>query len=251
MTCGQRVSALPWDAVRDALAAGSPAILPIGSGAKQHGLHLPMATDAVQAEWFSTRLADMCGGLVWPTLTYGHYPSFEDYAGSISVRSQTLQALVGDIIVALLQYSLSHVFVLNTGISTIPAIDAGIAQCPAPHRVSALHLYQGPAFCRERESLMRQPAGSHADEIETSIMLVLDREAVEMNRAIPSDPGRGLGPGKLSPDDRSSTNYSLSGSIGDPRLANAESGRRLIAAMLRDMQATVDAAGAGRLSPGY
>lgn len=238
---GQRVGTLSWDRVRDALAAGAPAVLPIGSGAKQHGFHLPMSTDAMQAEWFASRLADMCVGLVWPTLAYGHYPSFVEYAGSISVRSETFQSLLTDVIESLICHAATHVFVLNTGISTIAPIDAAIAQCSAPQRTSALHLYRGDAFCRARARVMRQQAGSHADEIETSIMLAIDREAVNLEHARPSQTGRGSNAGKLSPDDQSSANYSESGSIGDPRLANIESGRRLIAAILEDMQATVDA----------
>ena len=46
------VSRLTWKNVSARLAAGAAAILPIGAGAKQHGVHLPMATDQIQAEWF-------------------------------------------------------------------------------------------------------------------------------------------------------------------------------------------------------
>lgn len=244
---GQRVADLSWDVVRDALAAGAPAVLPIGSGAKQHGFHLPMSTDAIQAEWFAARLADMCVGLVWPTLAYGHYPSFVEYAGSISVRGETFQSLLTDVVEGILFHAATHVFVLNTGISTIAPTNAAIAQCSAPQKTSALHLYRGDAFFRVRAQVMRQKGGSHADEIETSIMLAIDPEAVNLGRAESSEPGRGFDPGKLSPVDRHSANYSASGSIGDPRLANIENGRLLIAAILEDMQATVDAVAAQRI----
>jgi creatinine amidohydrolase len=49
------VSGLTWDQVRDRLAGGAAAILPIGAGSKQHGLHLPMATDQVFAAYLPER----------------------------------------------------------------------------------------------------------------------------------------------------------------------------------------------------
>ena len=65
------VSRLTWKNVSARLAAGAAAILPIGAGAKQHGVHLPMDTDQIQAEWFAQELANKFDALVWPTLTYG------------------------------------------------------------------------------------------------------------------------------------------------------------------------------------
>jgi hypothetical protein len=43
-----------------------------------------MAADQVFAEHFSM-LADKVDTLIWPTLTYGVYPAFAAYAGSVSL----------------------------------------------------------------------------------------------------------------------------------------------------------------------
>jgi creatinine amidohydrolase len=47
--------------------------------------------------------------------------------------------------------------------------------------------------------------------------------------------GVGPSPGALSPDDPSSPNYAPSGSFGDPTLASADKGSRLLAAILEDL----------------
>src|SRR5690242_21651300 len=52
------VAGLTWDRVGERLAAGTRAILPIGAGAKEHGLHMPMATDQVFADYFARVLAE-------------------------------------------------------------------------------------------------------------------------------------------------------------------------------------------------
>ena len=46
------VAGLTWDRVKERLARARAAILPIGAGSKQHGLHMPMATDQFFAEYF-------------------------------------------------------------------------------------------------------------------------------------------------------------------------------------------------------
>ena len=85
------VGAMIWDAVGDRLEAGAAALLPIGAGAKEHGLHLPMNTDQQQAEWLAARIAERFDVLVWPTLSYGHYPAFVNYAGSCSLEAETFE----------------------------------------------------------------------------------------------------------------------------------------------------------------
>lgn len=230
------VAKMSWDAVRDALASGAPSILPIGAGAKQHGLHLSLDTDARQAEWLASEAARRCGGLIWPTVNYGFYPGFVSYQGSVSIAENTFRDLVQEIVDSLLEQTTTYVLIVNTGISTIEPLKAAVSRCRASRRVVQHDVYRGPAFCRARQTLMTQDSGSHADEIETSIMLVIDPAMVDFARATPSPTGNGLAPGKLTPHNPASPNYSPSGSIGDPRLATPELGRNLLAAISEDLE---------------
>ena len=88
------VDGLTWDQVAQRLSNGASAILPAGSGCKQHGLHLPMGTDRMQAEWFAAQLSAKIDALVWPTLTYGFYPAFLEYPGSVSLSFETQKDVV-------------------------------------------------------------------------------------------------------------------------------------------------------------
>jgi creatinine amidohydrolase len=230
------VAGLTWDRVKNRLAAGAAAILPIGAGSKQHGLHMPMATDQLFAEYFSKALADRIDALIWPTLSYGAYPAFVAYAGSVSLSSPTFQAVVTEIANALLEFGARRVVILDTGLSTTAPIAAAIARTREPSVVRHVKLFAGPRFETTAAALKQQPYGTHADEVETSLMLAIMPELVDMVRAEPM-PFSPAGParGKLSPDDPSAANYAPSGSFGDPTLATAEKGSRLLAAMLEDM----------------
>jgi creatinine amidohydrolase len=200
-----------------------------------------MATDQFFAEYFARALADESDALIWPTLSYGAYPAFVAYAGSVSLFNRTFQEVVTQIADALLGFGASRVIILDTGLSTIAPVEAAIEAVREPSRIRHVKLFAGPRFLKTAAELKQQPYGTHADEIETSLMLALAPELVDMARAkacpfSPTGPARG----PLSPDDPSAPNYSPSGSFGDPALASAEKGSRVLAAILAD---TVEAAG--------
>ena len=232
------VSALTFDRVAERLAAGAAAILPVGAGAKQHGLHMRMATDQVFAEYFAGALAEKIDALIWPTLSYGAYPAFVAYAGSASLSDETFQAVVTEIADALLGFGARGVLILDTGLSTIAPVEAAMRAASDPPRLRHLKVFAGPRFVETARQIQEQRYGSHADEIETSLMLAIAPGLVDMARAEPSPVSpTGSSRGPLSPNDPKSPNYSPSGSFGDPTLASAEKGRKVLAAILEDLMA--------------
>ena len=125
--------------------------------------------------------------------------------------------------------------VLNTGISTLAPVERALARLDAG-KVMHLRIHEGPRYRRAAEQLAEQSHGSHADELETSLMLVLAPHLVEMARAEPSPAIGDEAPGPLTPSDVNSPNYSRSGSYGDPTLATSAKGEILLAAMLDDIR---------------
>jgi creatinine amidohydrolase len=220
------------------LTAGALAVLPVGAGAKEHGLHLPMGTDALQAEWLCDELAKraaMAGIdlLVWPTVSYGYYPAFTAYAGSVTLSRPTFIAVMREIASGLQGFGARAVLVLDTGISTIAPVAESIGGLEGVHH---LRIHAGPRYRKTAQEVTRQIYGSHADELETSRMLAILPGWVDMARAAASPvQAGGPGPGALTPDDPASLNYSPSGSFGDPTLATAEKGTALVEAMLDDL----------------
>jgi creatinine amidohydrolase len=228
------IERMHWDDVARRIANGAVAILPIGAAAKQHGFHLPLNTDRVQAEWFAGRMAEKIDALIWPTLTYGHYPAFVDYAGSSSLSIATFEALVREVAGQILGGGCSGLLVLNTGISTLPPVDRALGRL-ASDRVKHVWIHGGPRYPRVVRQLSEQSHGSHADEMETSLMLALAPHLVDMRRAEASPALDHETPGALTPTDPSSPNYSRSGSFGDPTRATRAKGEALLAAMLDDL----------------
>ncbi len=225
------------------LKSGAAALLPIAAASKEHGLHLPMNSDEVQARWLSGELVRRFDLLIWPPLAYGHYPAFADYPGSISLSEPVFRRLVQEVCTGILKWQPQRLFVLDTGLSTIAPVNAAISALGE----EAVHLkiHAGAQYRETRTSLSTQPYGTHADEMETSVMLAIAPELVHMERAVASPKGSERpGPLQRSAPDR--PGFSPSGSYGDPTLATAAKGRLLAVAILEDLAEAIAAAGAPR-----
>jgi creatinine amidohydrolase len=228
------IERMHWDDVARRIKDGAVAILPIGAAAKQHGFHLPLNTDRIQAEWLAGQMAEKLDALIWPTLTYGHYPAFVEYAGSSSLSISTFEALVREVAGQILGSGCPKLLVLNTAISTLAPVDRALMRL-ASDRVRHLWIHEGPRYPRVARQLEEQSHGSHADELETSLMLALAPHLVDMTRAEASPALKEEAPGALTPSDPNSPNYSRSGSYGDPTRATRAKGEALLAAMLDDL----------------
>jgi creatinine amidohydrolase len=224
---------MAWSKVHERLQAGAAGLLPVGAACKEHGHHLPMHTDLLQAEWFANAIARRADILIWPTLGYGYYPAFLDYPGSCSLSRDTFLSVVVDIISDIARAGASPIFVLNTGISTIATLQEAVTRMQGERAVALINLYEGKHYRRLVAELEEQSCGGHADEFETSIMLAIAPQEVDMKCAVANT--EPMQPGPLNRTDPGKPNFSPSGVYGDPVLATADKGRMAVAAILRDI----------------
>jgi creatinine amidohydrolase len=221
--------------------AGAIAVLPVGAACKAHGPHLPMNSDFLQAEWLAAALVQRADVLVWPTVSYGYYPAFTDYPGSVSLTRETFQCMVQEILGEIRRAGARAVLILNTGISTIEPLKAAAGDMTEAMRIELANVYAGPRCRRVTEAIEEQPRGGHADELETSILLAIGREHVALDKAETWTPPAMAISGPFSRSDPDNPRFSPSGVWGDPTLASEDKGRRLLAAMVDDLCAAVEA----------
>lgn len=230
---GAWVANLTWREVETRISTGATGILPVGAACKEHGFHLPMNTDQIQAEWFAWQLAHTENILIWPTVTYGFYPAFTDYPGSCTLHHETFMQFVREILETIIYSGVSYVVIINTGISTIKPLEQAINFPVCKNRVTLFNAYSGKRFLQVQNDIEQQKHGGHADEIETSIMLAIAPEHVDM-KSIDSCKA-GIARGVLNRRDPDSPGYSASGVVGAPALATVEKGRQLCNAVLFDL----------------
>ena len=119
---------------------------------------------------------------------------------------------------------------LNTGVSTLSALGPAAAALTADGvllRYTDLLRVKGPVV----KEISEQEGGTHADEIETSVMLYIAPGSVDLTKAVKDfHPDR---PGGLTRDPGGCGTYSPTGTWGDPTLATREKGRRVTEALVQ------------------
>jgi creatinine amidohydrolase len=223
---------LTWQDAERALTPEAVVVIPLGAAAKEHGPHLKLKNDFVLAEYFKRRIMTRDPVVVAPTVNYHFYPAFVEYPGSTSLRLETARDLVVDICRSLARFGPRRFYVLNTGVSTIRALQPAREQLASEGIL--MHFTDILTIGEEAEkSVRQQEGGTHADEIETSMMLYMDPSLVDMRKAAKDYHPQGTG--GLTRDPKGKGTYSPTGIWGDATLATREKGRRVVEAMVDGM----------------
>lgn len=232
---------LAWPEAKAWLDSGAIVVLPIGAIAKEHGPHLPLMTDWLLARELAGRVAAELPVLVAPVVGFGFYPAFTEYPGSQHLSAATFMALLKELLRKLVADGARRLAIINTGVSTEGPVNAVVRElyleCGLAISVADIRRLGSRA-----EAGLEQKLGGHADEAETSMILAIAPERVHLERARP-DYGGALDqpstvfvtPAVFRDDPAGGLDYSATGARGDPTLATAEKGERLLAAMAAEL----------------
>ncbi len=226
MPRGQRLETMSWVEAEQAFASDPVILVPLGAAAKEHGPHLPLNNDAIIAEWLAEEIRQRLPVVVAPLVNLSFYPAFVEYPGSISLSFDTARNLVVEYCRSFLPFGLTRFYIVNTGLSTLGPLREAGAALAGELQFAFFDLERARA--RLPEGLLQQDYGTHADEHETSLMLHIAPQVVDMTRAV--DDGA-TGEGRLSRSEGQGT-WSPSGVFGRATLASADKGK-IIADALR------------------
>lgn len=209
------------------------AMIPVGS-LEQHGAHLPVSTDSDIVSHIADRVAERCGLLLFPTISYGvsfeHAPLF-----NLSVTPATLRRLLVEACVSLGENGICRIVILNGHHGNQRALDgvAAAVSRASRRRVRVFALsywkFMGVEF-------------DHAGFVETSLMLACSKK-VRMGLA-----KKGLDPARLDKKQRARISKmaqkefvraTRGGIWGDPTRATRRDGQRLITEIVRNLAETV------------
>lgn len=209
------------------------ALLPVGA-IEQHGLHLPLDTDAFDADYLARRVAEACSNpkpLVLPVVSYGVSYHHDDFKGTLSITNNTLANLIYDIGRGVARNGIQKLVIINGHGGNAPTLnyaaqmihrDTGIFVCVDTGETSDVDL----------SKLVETPNDVHAGELETSTALAVRPHLVNMAAAVSSVPNFSSPylnfTSKRGVEWYAFTNkVSPSGVMGDPTKASAEKGLKL------------------------
>lgn len=226
-------------------------VLPIGS-VEQHGNHMPLGTDTILSHAVALAAAeDVTNAVVLPPPWYGFSAHHMRFAGSVTLRAETLMALCDDIVTSVVTHGFRRILIVNGHGGNNGVIDVLASTLGHRHygraRIATLTYF---ALAREGIAALRksEPGGmGHACEFETSMMQHVRPELVKIDRAAATypDPGSaylttdllGVQSVRVYHD---FSDLSPTGTLGDPSLASPETGAKFFAASVDALTAFIE-----------
>ena len=180
---------MTWEEVAEALEKTDICLINVGA-IEGHGPHLPLATDTFGGTETLKRVQSMLAEeghtvVVGPTIEYGINPGAMSYPGSVTLRPDTLKALLLDVIESLYHNGFRQ-FALFLGHDENMHTMAVAAQelVQAHDDIKVISLNPMPALkASEGESLKPKKPDGHAGAGETSRMLVTHPNLVRLELA--------------------------------------------------------------------
>jgi mycofactocin system creatininase family protein len=237
---------LTWPEAQRRLREVDIALLPVGA-IEQHGPHLPLDTDAFDADHMARRVAEACSDpkpLVLPLIPYGVSYHHDDFPGTISVGNEALSKMVYDVGMSCARHGITKLVIVNGHGGNTPTLQFA-AQLINRNANIFTAVDTGETSDVDLAELCETPNDVHAGEIETSTSLAVRPDLVRMDRAEPFVPD--FSNQYLDFSARRSIEWyartlkiSPSGVLGDPTVASAEKGRRMWKIMVANLVELVE-----------
>jgi len=213
-----------WQECRSFLGRHPFAILPLGA-TEQHGLHLPQNTDSLIAEALALQVGRESMGMILPTIPIGYSWVWRDYPGSLTFSFDTFRAVIKDIVVSLDRNGCRALLILTTHGANPQPIKYASRELVDHTAIRVLRAFYPnlSQIMTDADSTTWQNSNFHAEEFETSLMLYLHPNLVDMTKAVSEYPPYSLA---YEMSTLPMGALSESGVFGDATVATAKKGER-------------------------
>lgn len=221
-----------WRDVRREIEGGRDTVVLAFGATEQHGPHMPLGTDAMLGDELARALADRLDAFVAPTVRVGCSAHHVGFAGTMSIGEETFHALVAEVVRSLAAGGFRRVVLVPTHGGNFAPLAAALEKLGAVDgvRVDAITdlsvLFQIAMIGENEHGVPLNEGGLHAGEWETSLILAIHPDLVDMERAEPGftgDPQQAI---QTLFRDAGVVELAENGVLGDPAKSSAEHGRR-------------------------
>jgi creatinine amidohydrolase len=214
-------------------------ILPVGA-VEQHSLHMPLNVDYIVADEIGKAVSARTGVPMLPTMPYGCSSNHRGFAGTFSLKPQTLQLVLEELAGWIYDSGFRRLVFLNANFPNQFPMQCAIPNIGERYPdlwIRTLNWWDINNEVRDWVYSDESYGRIHAAAAETSIFMHLRPDLVDLSKAYP-EPGKGT---------RFFFHYphicvSKTGHQGDPTKANAEDGKRMFDKIVEVLSRMIDAA---------
>lgn len=223
-------------------------LIPVGAN-EQHGAALPVSTDTISAQVLSALTATLVGPrvAVAPAIPWGVSWHHLDRAGTLSLREETLIAIVLDLVDSLARHGVQRVALINGHGGNNPALAVAVERA---HRelgvpiVTSVYAYS--LIASAAETVLGPEAIGHGGGDEASVMMALRPDLVRKELLVNPE---------VNPSLRAmqqviraingtfpvrQTQVSVGGTTGDARNASPEAGNAILGQAAANLKTIVE-----------
>ena len=227
-----RMEQMTWPDIKRAVEAGFTTVVFAVGSTEQHGPHLPTMTDARIGDDLGERVARKLGHTLQArTIDVGLSEHHLAFAGTISLKPETLLLILRDYVDSLARHGFRRIVVIPIHGGNFATVRQALEEARQAHPeidVTGFTDLQGMLDLLKQNAadygISAEAAGGHAGESETSMMMALEGRLVAADRFAPGYLGPfGEAERKLM-FEKGMPALSSNGILGDPRTASAEKG---------------------------
>jgi len=235
-----RLEELSWPDIKAAMDSGFDTVVFGVGSTEQHGPHLPLASDTLMGEWLADATARRLGkALVAPTVKVGCSQHHIAFPGTISIEPATLKQVLMSYVETLLGHGFRRVIMIPSHGGNFETVSEAVQElqhklpdkqiCAFSDLKRLIEMSHGLS---KQHGVSAGASGAHAGEFETSILLYIRPDLVNMKAAAEGFTG------EFAPIMSDLLKYGLAkvtanGILGDGRLGAAERGEEYLDAWLR------------------
>lgn len=186
-----RLDEMTWTDVKEQLESGVDTVVFGVGSTEQHGPALPLQTDGRIADFAANMLAiQLDKALQAPTIRVGYSGHHLSFPGTISIQSSTLQAIISDYVDSLVHHGFKKLVITNHHGGNCQAIEASLAEMRQKYPDMKFVYFYDQETTEALGKLCHQfqitpgELGTHAGDMEASIMLYLEEDLVKPDRFV-------------------------------------------------------------------
>lgn len=219
---------LTYEEAREYVKTNAMLIIPVGT-LEQHGPHLPLNSDVLQAEYFAKVLSEKTGCLIAPAIHYGvNLPLDKGFAGTAGISPETLCNMIKELTAWWKTQGFTHFFLVNN--HGDPFHEQALES--AGENVYVLKPYE----VEYGDILEKQETVRHACEGETSEIWYMHPDVVRHEKTEDRDTAFPQFKAYLY-HEKEVPPAGYNGSLGFPSYASAEKGRLIVERGIQAMMA--------------